>query len=209
MPTDPSKNKWLDIEAQTKEALQRLGLENIDWNRPITPEDIQYLLNHWPYLQIVSTGNFQTLPELRIITAKSGWDIHYYGDAMSSSPGKFLIAGGDYRILLSDNEQEGGLVNPGKGTIWKQAYDTAAEMIALAQHTELDGQRLHWSGAKIVAGHPIMQFGAWMTAMDDEFSLAGYHPSPAHYAKRERVKRSTEEDQLLLISGNLRRPTHG
>lgn len=191
-PEKNSKTKWPTIEARDQETLEKLGLGEIDWNRPVTPEEIQYLLAHWPFLQMVSTGGTPSLDEPQFYTAKSNWVIHLYGDAMSSSPGELLIGGGDYRVLLGEAETAGELINPGKGTIWKQAFDTAQKMIELAQ------QKFQWPGVNIVDGHPVMKWAAWMKAMDDGFPFEGYQPSENDYAKRERIKRSEVEDQLVL-----------
>ena len=118
--------------------------------------------------------------------------IHNYGDAMSSSPGHLLFGGGDYRINLEEDEDDegSGVVNPGKGTIWKQAFDTAAEMVSLAKESG-------WSAVNIVDGHPMMKWAAWMQAADEHLGVDGYTPTEKDLLRRERVKRSEIDDEKL------------
>jgi hypothetical protein len=188
----------MPIDDDIQQSLEKLNLQHTDWARELTAEDILYLLDHCPFLQIVSTGESTLLPEPEFITAKSGWVIHHYGDAMSSSPGELLFAGGDFRLLLDDGDSDGGMINPGKGTLIKQAFDTAADMIRLAQ-------TLKWRGVQIVDGHPLMQWAAWMQAEDDAYPITGFEPTEKDRQKRERVKRSDVEDQVLLKQSTLRR----
>ncbi len=118
---------------------------------------------------------------------------------MSSSPGQLLFAGGDFRLLLEDEDgSDGGIINPGKGTLVKQAFDTAAEMIRLAQ-------QFQWRGVEIVDGHPLMQWAAWMQTEDDAYPMTGFNPTDKGSTKRERVKRSVIEDQVLSERRTLRR----
>ena len=174
-----------DIEA----SLEKLNLQDIDALRSLSPEEIIYLFDHCPFLQLVSTGNAAPLDTPTLITAASGWTIHHYGDAMSSSPGSLLFAGGQFRILLDDDDDDGGsgIINPDKGTIVKQTFDTAAEMIALAQ-------QFGWAGVKLIDGHPLMLWAAWMKASDEAYPLEGYEPTKKDRKKRERIKRSDIED---------------
>ncbi|AAO91248.1 CBU_1754 family Dot/Icm T4SS effector [Coxiella burnetii] len=184
-----------EVSEEIEEALKKLHLDDVDWARALSPHEILYLLDRCPFLQIVSTNEIEAFSETKFITAQSGWTIHHYGEAMSSSPGPLLFQGGDYRILGDDDEGDDGeggtIVNPGKGTIVKQAFTTAAEMIALAQKSG-------WRGVRIIDGHPLMQWAAWMQATDDAFHLEGYEPDEKARKKRERVKRSEVEDQLKI-----------
>ncbi|WP_423063397.1 hypothetical protein [Candidiatus Paracoxiella cheracis] len=193
--TDDHKEPLSD---DIQEALKKLNLEDVDFLRPLTPDDVLYVLSRCPFLQMVSLGDSEPLPDVELITAKSNWIIHHYGDAMSSSPGKYLFQGGDFRLKLKDNDDDdggdgdGGIVNPGKGTIWKQAFDTAQEMMALAQ-------KLGWTRVKIVDGHPIMQWAAWMYAQDEKMHLEGYEPDQEAHDKRRRFKRTDVEEMALNI----------
>lgn len=181
-----------DIEDIQQALEKKLLLPKVKWGRPITHEDIAYLLAHCPFLQIVNVnaGESDSLPKPRLIRARSGWIIHYYGDAMSSSPGEWLLGGGDFRMLLGDQAQNTAIINPGKGTIHKQAFDTAQEMIELVK-------QYGWPGIRIVDGHPSMRWAAWMKATDEEMSLTGYAPTPEEEEKRALLKRPPEEDQVI------------
>lgn len=182
------------LPADVAATLKKIGVAVPLWDRAVTPEEIQYFLDRWPYLQILSSNIIDPFEQVEQVTAKSNWIILNYGDAMASSPGKFLFGGGDYRIGVKRKKKEddddgdgGALVNPDKGTIWRQSFETAAEMAALAK-------KLGWEGIHIVDGHPNMKWAIWMHAMDAEMSLTGFEPSERDVERRERVKRSEIED---------------
>lgn len=155
----------------------------IDWTGPVRHEDVQYLLSRYPFLQIINTdAHFpEGGVEPKFIKADSGWVIHDYGDAMSASPGDLLY--GNY----SEKEgEEGGEGSGGKGTIIKQAYLTAQEMIAIAIQKQ-------WQGINIIDGSPLMKWAAWMAAEDQEFGYSGYEPSDEDHKKRARVRKYIAE----------------
>ncbi len=192
---DQEKNKN-NLPEEITDNLKRLGLAVPVWEREVTAAEIQYFIDRWPFLQILSMNALDSLEEVELLRAKkSNWTILNYGDALASSPGEFLFGGGDFRISLSDDEDDGdsgdGIVNPDKGTIWRQAYVTAEEMVTLAKE-------LGWAGIHIVDGNPLMKWAAWMHAMDDKMELTGFKPSKRDQERRERVKRSELDDIKLF-----------
>ena len=177
-----------DIEQQVQQALQTLGLENTDWKRHVSASDILYLLDQCPFLQIMDTA-LPVSPEIKplvLVTAKSNWKIHDYGNAISSSPGELLFGPlGKPRKKWEDDE-EGGEGGSGSGTMVNQAVITAFEMIELAkQHG--------WAGVQIVDGHPLMAWAAWMQAFDSEITLEGFNPTAQDFSKRRRLKQSAAQ----------------
>lgn len=182
-----------NFDPEVQKALKELGI-NINWKRGFDLSEFLYLLDRCPFLQIVDTNPHDeaALTPLKLITAKSGWKIHQYGDAMSSSPGLLLFGGGDFRINpdKKKDEEGGGIINPGKGTIINQAVVTALEMVELAH-------QLGWAGIKIVDGHQLMVWAAWMQAMDLGMDLTGYSPSAQDFVKRNRIKRPLSEQQQM------------
>ncbi len=51
----------MNINDDIQDSLKKLHLENVNWNRAITTEELLYLLDRCPFLQIVSTGNSESL----------------------------------------------------------------------------------------------------------------------------------------------------
>jgi hypothetical protein len=192
-----------DLTEELIEAAKSVGINlprQFLWD--INAHDVLYLLNRCPYLQIVDTKVSVTEPEEepRIILAESGWNIYDYGNALSTSPGLLLFAGGNFKIPVEDDDDSGdggGIVNPGKGTIFNQAFTTALEMIRIAD------ERL-WEGLLIVDGHPLMQWAAWAEAYDRGFVVEGYTPTEKDYAKRQRIRRTEQEVIELRESLRLR-----
>ncbi len=189
---NPAENEF---DQEILKTLSELGITHKDWKN-ISAADILYLINRYPFLQIIDTSPKITdnLPPLKLLTSRSGWQIHNYGHAMSSSPGLLMFGGGDFRIK-SDSDDKGGeggggILNPGKGTIINQAVNTAFEMAELVQ-------QLGWSGIKIVDGHQLMVWGLWMQAMDMGMEIEGFTPTAQDLAKRKRVKRSRTEQEIL------------
>jgi len=171
--------------------LKKMGLVTPVWEREITPEEIQYFLDRWLFVQIISTNNIPPLEQVKILTAKSKWKIINYGDALTSSPGEFLFAAGHMQNENMDEDGDGGQANGGQGTIWRQAFNTATEMVQLAKE-------FGWEGIHFVDGHPLMKWAVWMEAMDEQVPFTGFEPSEKDLARRERVKRSQIEDAKLL-----------
>lgn len=180
-----------DLPADLKEQLDKLGLTDaVDWSAAITPNDILYLLDRCPFLQIVSTDDKAAKP-FEIIRAPSGWDVHSYGEALSSSPGRLLFADHqDFKRILKEEGDEGGSQTGGRGTIYQQAFDTAVFMVALAK-------KLGWPAIYIVDGHPRMQWAAWFAATENGLEIGGFTPTEEDYKKRDRVKLSDRDIQFL------------
>lgn len=173
-----------NIDEQLQQALQDLGMDQVDWKRHVSPSDVLYLLDQCPFLQIMDTGLqiASELPPLQLITAKSGWKIHDYGNAMSSSPGELLY--GDPRLRptrLDEDEAKGGEGGGGVGTIVNQAVMTAIEMVEIAQQHG-------WENVQLVDGHPLMAWAAWMQTLETGMEMEGYTPTAKDYAKLRRVK---------------------
>jgi hypothetical protein len=175
---DKTKNTTDSIQEEIQQAADKLNID-IKWARGISPEDLLYLLDQCPFLQILDTApEIKSEPDpVKFIKSESGWTIHNYGDAMSSSPGKLLF-GGYYQRVNQDEDDEGGggfaqgsgEYIQGKGTIRGQAYVTAAEMIDQAK-------ALGWSGIKIVDGHPWMMRRAWLQANKQGLPVEGFAPT--------------------------------
>jgi hypothetical protein len=192
-----------------------LKLPAIDLFRNITPENIQYLLSLYPFLQIVNTeAMFIGEVTPKFIQAKSGWIIHDYNEAMSSSLGNFLYSACEYRPLpfekrykqgsskkdSSEDKTGGGKaggdggdtgtgegeLKPGNGTIVQQAFTTAQEMVDLAHQK-------NWAGINIVSGAPIMKWAAWVAAESYGMAVVGFEPDKQALLKRQRLRRRGEE----------------
>ncbi len=177
-----------DITLQMQQTLRELGIEEVDWKRHVSAGDVLYLLDQCPFLQIMDTALQLSpqLPELKLMTAKSGWKIHDYGNAISSSPGELLYGRPGKvrkRGALQDEDQEGG---SGTGTLVNQAVITAWEMVELAKERG-------WEGIQLIDGHPLMAWAAWMRAADSEMTLEGYTPTAQDFSKRRRIKQSATE----------------
>jgi len=192
------QNKPLSEHIQ--QAASKLGTE-IDWMREVSDLEIQALLDHWPYLQIVSTEPVLSTSEEdapQIIEAESGWKILHYGDAMSSSIGEFLLGGGNYAIPYQDDGSVNvsaligslDIVNPNKGTFRNQAFQTARQMAEIAHQQG-------WDGIHIIEGHPLMKRATWMSALELGMGLDGYMPDLHDYRVHELLEMTPSDmDEL-------------
>lgn len=219
--TNKNSNEILDFFIKNLWGKRAKGLQIpvVDIFATVTSENIEYLLNLYPFLQMISTtASFEGEIIPRFITAKSGWCIHDYGEAMSSSLGTMLYTAGEYRELpktlenfftpnqtlfdqknnkitqpitthaKDDDDDDGGdegggtgKNKPGHGTIIKQAYDTALEMVQIAQGK-------NWPGVQIIAGTPVMQWATWLAAKEKNMEVRGYSADKIAEDKRQRLK---------------------
>ncbi len=193
----PENKHFENLDPDSQQLVEKIGLKEANWSRPITPEDIEYLLQHWPFIQIMSTNELPIRDQADIYLLKTRWQCHDYGDALTTSPGKLLWQGGDYRI-----NSDLGLVNPGKGTVVKQAFDSAAELAAGAK-------RLGWEGINIIDGSPMMQkFIAYHARWEQGLSLRSDKLNTLEFEKliaevdkmHPRLSRTSDEDQLTFLS---------
>jgi hypothetical protein len=167
-------------------------------NRPVTRSDVRFLVNQYPFLQLVTiTPDMADVTNPTFITAPSGWEIHDYGVALSSSPGKYLLGG--YAPLYAgvDEKRNGegtGSLEPGKGTVFNQAVVTATQMIALAIEKG-------WPGVEIVGGTDLMKLAAWIAAENREYKLTGFEPTKEDKAKRQRIHRQLIESTPVVAPG--------
>lgn len=196
-----TQNNSQNIEQLLTDASEKLKV-NINWLRNISPQEILYLLDRCPFLQMVNPEVSLEEQQLELLMADSGWTIHLYGDAMSSSPGELLFGGGDYRIFLSEEEDEegggGSILNPGKGTIRKQAFDTAMQMAEFAY-------QLGWGAIQIIDGHPIMGRAAWIRAEQLGLTVSGFTPTKRDIEIRNRIELSPSAIDALLKTIRLTR----
>ena len=180
----------VSTDDEWQDTLNRLGLDDVELGQ-VTDEDLLYLAKRWQFLQVVElSGSAAGLDEVEIIKAPSGWNIQYYGDAMATSPGRLIYWDGDFRIESDDSD--GGSTNLGVGTLIKQAFDTATEMVRIAQERE-------WGGMIVVDGHPDMMRAAWIEAVRIGVRLDGYTPSVADERIRRRVVSQTLEEMQSAI----------
>lgn len=189
--------------AEWQKTLQRLGLAEANITE-VRASDIAYFADHWQFLQVIeSSGEKKPLEKPELIEAKSGWTIINYGDAMCTSPGKFIFGGGYFRVFSGDDDDDdddegGGIVNPKKGTIFKQAFDSAAEVIQLAKE-------LGWGGVQIIDGHPNMQRAAWVEACRIGVRLDGFMADVESEKKRRRIVSSSVDEMHAVLKGMSKR----
>jgi hypothetical protein len=189
---DNNNNDGNDIEEHLQEVSDKLKID-INVLRDISQEEIQYLLDCCPYLQIVDTVlHFidEEPPEVQFIDAKSGWKVFDYGDAMSSSPGEKILGFAEYKRILKQDEEDDDEGGGGKGTIWNQAFLTAAEMVAIAKEHG-------WRGIQIIDGHRVMKRSAWIAALSEGLPVVGFEPSSEDEKVRKRVGMSSSEIETL------------
>lgn len=185
------ENNDPSLEDNIQEVADKFHID-IDWARAITTEEILYLINHCPFLQMINPdADDEDAHDVRITTANSGWPIHDYGDAISSSPGPLLYGGGFFRYSTDDDDDEGGgIVNPGKGTIIKQAFDTATQMIDMAR-------KRGWKMVQFIDGHPLMERAAWIRAEQLKIRVEGFVPTEDDQKVRALVERSGADIEVI------------
>ncbi|MCH9744372.1 MAG: hypothetical protein K0U29_05495 [Gammaproteobacteria bacterium] len=190
---DNNDDDKLDIEQSLESLSEKYGIK-VDHLREMSEEDIYYLIYHCPFLQIVNTqARFEGLnPEVAMVQSDSGWTILDYGDAMSSSIGKFLFSSGDSGLLYAkDDDGDGGDSGiGGNGTFINQAFITATQMVEMAQQQG-------WAGIKFVDGHTVMARAAWIKAQSLGLPFEGFSPTEKDIQVAERIQMSSGEMEVL------------
>ena len=185
----------LDNQDEDFEALANIGVwgqrdqgmlvENI--SRAISASDIEYLRSRCPYIQILNIdATFEHYTSVHFIRAKSGWTIQDLDDGLCTSVGSFMFGGSDSPAIENPENKDPDLleefINAGKGTVIKQAFDTAHEMVDLI--------KTRWKGGiEIIAGSDLMKWALWVAAEENKLKLIGYEPTEEHKQKRVRLNR--------------------
>lgn len=155
---------------------------DVDFLRPITHADIEYLCNNqYPFLQVMNTAaDFESEVFPEFVGLPNGWVIFDYQDAMSTSYStkstfKFEELRGNFFIhkRLEGNEEESGGEGGGFGTVINQQFETVFAVIR-------EAKKRGWSAIEIIAGSSLMQFYAWAAAQKIEIDLHGFMPTTAH-----------------------------
>lgn len=176
-------------------------LAHMKWLGKISDEEINALLARFPFLQITQVeASEQDVVEACFIEAPNGWTITDYHVGMSSSPGKYFL----FTDMAEEDDGEGGKsrdggggVPKGSGTVIKQAFDTAAFMVALAHERG-------WLAFHVVDGHPSMTWAAWVAAQEYGIDVLNYEPSAEDKKRLERLRRDSGTLQKLRLNINRR-----
>ena len=170
------------IEKSKEKLLDKYATE---WSGEISQEEIEALLERMPYLQLCNgDAEVEFEYEIAFVRSKSGWLVHDYWHALSTSPGEHL-----YNTDMIDEDAEGGTgrsgigMPPGVGTIVKQGFDTAEQMIKLAK---MRG----WKGVYIVDGHRRMKWAAWVAAQLAGLNVYNFEPSEKERDRLARLRRN-------------------
>lgn len=154
-------------------------------NRTISHSDVEYLLKYCPYIQILNVdATFEHYTKVHFIKARSGWTIQDLDDGLCTSIGPLMFGGSDSPNLENPESASPELlkqfVNSGKGTIVKQAFDTAHEMVELIKS--------RWKGGiEIIAGTDLMKWSIWAAADEYKIKVVGYTPTEEDKKKRSRI----------------------
>jgi hypothetical protein len=171
----------MTIDKNIEDAAKKFNLD-VNYLRSISPQEILYLVDHCPFLQIVCADPKMPGHSAEILTATTGWKIHFYGDAMSSSPGHLLF------------NSDGG----GKGTLTKQAWDTATEMVEIAKNHG-------WSSINLADAHPLMARALWISAEKMNIPLTGFTPTEHDKQVRKQLALSPNDFEVLIKEIQLRK----
>ena len=178
--------------------------------RPISHQDLIYLLNMHPFIQVINpNGLFEEDLTPKVLESMHGWKIIRYGnDIICSSLGEFVFNGGDDRmfmksILGESGTDDGGVAMnpPGNGTIVKQTHDTLVEIIDMATNSG-------WNVMELVDGTPLMKQMLWLLAEEKGLDLKGYQPDEKVEAKAKREQERRRKEQVTEITEvDMIRPT--
>lgn len=159
---------------------------DIDLTRPISHDDVEYVCNYsYPYLQIINveaTLSSDVAPKFNALP--NGWVVYDYDQALCTSYSCKQYF--KYHRIEDMEESDDGEGGEGGGTIVKQQFDTAYEMLK-------EAQTKGWAAVEIIAGNKLMQFYAWVAAQELGISLYGFVPTSEQYRQYQRINRERIE----------------
>lgn len=159
----------------------------------VTEEDVLLYLHRHPYLQLLNLDpTFEEFDEVQFQKSSAGWTIQDFGDALSCSQGeKFFDDFGQITLFAESEEGDQGTddggdvgqsdLRPGDGTVIKQAFDTAVQMVEMVKE--------RWKGVHIVAGSEAMKWAAWVAATELGLDVYGYEADKEAQARANRIRR--------------------
>lgn len=153
--------------------------------RAITAADVEYIRSRCPYIQILNMdATFENFVKVNFITAKSGWIIQDLDDGLCSSIGSYLFGGAASPKIEDIENKDAALlkkfVNAGKGTVVKQTFDTAQEMVEMIKS--------RWPGGiEIISGSDLMKWSLWVGCQQHNINVVGYVPTEEDKRKRLRL----------------------
>ena len=175
------------LQDSIEQAKQKL-LEQSSWNGEFSTEEIQALIERMPFLQLCDSHPDEELeaPEVAFIRAKTGWLVHDYWYALSTSPGEHLF---NTDMIDEGEDGKGGRgrsgvgMPPGVGTIVRQGFDTVTQMIGIAKQRG-------WKGIYIADGQQRMKWAAWVAAMEVGMQVYNFTPTEQERDRLSRLRRN-------------------
>lgn len=155
-------------------------------SRPVSHDDLVYLSNHiYPFIQLVNTNpTYSGEMNVKFITASTGWVIHDYGDAISTSIPHDLKKA-TKTGNAKDDEGKGGEGGEGGGAGTAsvgQQVRTSEEIAALVKEKG-------WPAVEFIAGTQAMQRYLWAAAEEKNIKVEGFKPSETDKKYAERVRK--------------------
>ncbi len=128
--------------------------------RPITPEEIYYLLSKYAYIKVHHPDGFKpTAGRTPTIThVKGGWDLYDYGDLVAVCPGEYLHGAREGK----ENDMTGTAVN--------QMKETANALVGVCVDKG-------WPSAVVLNGFYGMVRAFWIGAESKNFPILGFTPT--------------------------------
>ena len=200
-----------------------LKIQPIKVYRPVSEDDVLYLLNRCPYLYLAqpeALGDSEHVkPETRTPLLRHevpmGWSIHDYGSLVTASPGKWLLAHAGETAPLRHQDHPGltqdsdwldfdpsahvadGEDEDGKGGDGRGTWVKQAVVTAQAMVALL--HKKGWEQVVFMDGHPMMAWAAWVEAVELGIEVTGYYPAKSDQEKYQRIaKRSAAQEQVIM-----------
>lgn len=175
---------------------ERLELPVQLWS-PITHEDVEYVCNYfYPFLRLANVSGNAGGSSLNpsFILLPNNWVVYDYINSLCTAVPHFYRK--DIHGVSQEKQEkitETGDETGGEGTIVKQQFDAAFEIMNIAKERG-------WTAVQIIDGTQLIKFYAWIAAQELGISLEGFMPTDAERKRYlvidQEVKRVAEERRL-------------
>ena len=149
----------LDRDFSLDDVDQRLNRLGVKLDHGVTKQQVEALLSRYHWVQICGEGEaVDDMPVVVYEGERSGWDILFYGNAMSASPGFYHWLSEPMYDVEEESDGDGSadlvpdeiLAVGRRGTIVAQAWNLGLDCLDIAS-------RHCWESMRVVSGSKVVQ----------------------------------------------------
>ena len=151
--------------------------------------NVEYICDaFYPFLQLVNVNAiFTEETTINFVTASTGWIIHDYGEAISTS------APHDAKPKKKDGSSSGDAGSSGGGS---GSSGIGSQIITVSEIADLIAEK-GWAAVELIAGTKMMQRFIWIESKKYGFDISGYSPDANDERCYDRLVKHFKDNGLV------------